>query len=240
MDQNENNEINENIERDEQLQMAVEELNANRPIDTIGCKQYAWGAMEGNWRCGAMVLVMCLLLGVLLASPLFVLEEGTGLYIAWDWISSLLCWVVSLGALANFLDIARGKKPGLARIFVGFQSVEFCFRYLGMVILRAIFVILWSLLLIIPGLMKMYSYTMSQWILLDHPEYSPRQAITASKKMMVGHRLELVMLQARFLGWFLLCLVTFGIASFWVTPYYYAAKGKFYMDLLARNETEKA
>lgn len=233
MDQNE---INENIERDEQLQMAVEELNANRPIDTIGCKQYAWGAMAGNWRCGAMVLVMCLLLGVLLAAPLFVLEEGTGLYIAWDWISTMLCWVVSLGMVANFLDIARGKKPGLARIFVGFQSVGFFFRYLGMEILRVIFVFLWSLLLIVPGLMKMYSYTMSEWVLLDHPEYSPLQAITASKKMMYGHRLEFVMLQLRFLGWFLLCFVTLGIASFWVMPYYYTAKSKFYMDLLARNE----
>lgn len=110
----------------------------------------------------------------------------------------------------------------------------FFLRILGAEFLQGIFVFLWSLLLFIPGLVKIYSYTMTEFVLLDHPEYSPLQAITASKKMMYGHRLELVMLQIRFLGWYLLCLVTLGIACFWVVPYYMTAKSKFYMDLLAR------
>ena len=50
-------EQNENLDQNEQLQMAVEELNAIRPIDTIGCKQFAWGAMRGNWLSGAFILL---------------------------------------------------------------------------------------------------------------------------------------------------------------------------------------
>ena len=226
-------EQNENLEQNAQLQMAVEELNANRPIDTIGCKQFAWGAMHGNWLSGAFILLVSILLGWALQTPLAFLNEDSGIYWAWTLIATLLDWIIWFGFFVNFLSFARGAKNSIKSLFVGFSNMGFFLRILGAEFLKGIFVFLWSLLLLIPGLVKIYSYTMTEFVLRDHPEYSPLQAITASKKMMYGHRLELLMLQLRFLGWYLLCLVTLGIACFWVVPYYMTAKSKFYMDLLA-------
>ena len=96
--------------------------------------------------------------------------------------------------------------------------------------------LLWFLLLIVPGIMKSYSYTMTEFVLIEHPEYAPLQAITASKKMMYGHRWEFFCLQARFWAWYLLCSVTLGIAALWVYPYYMTAKSKFYLELKERAE----
>lgn len=87
-------EQNENLEQNAQLQQAVEELNANRPIDTIGCKQFAWGAMHGNWLSGACVLLVSILLGWALQIPCTFWNEESGLYWAWTWISILLEWVI--------------------------------------------------------------------------------------------------------------------------------------------------
>ena len=120
---------------------------------------------------------------------------------------------------------------------VGHLFESFSSSYLNQVLvmlLKNLFVWLWSLLLIVPGIMKAYSYTMTELILVEHPEYSPLQAITASKEMMYGHRWEFFCLQARFWAWGLLCCFTFGIAALWLYPYYMTAKSKFYMDLLAR------
>lgn len=224
----------ESMERNEQLQLAVEELNESRPVDTIGCKQFAWGAMRGNWLSGALVLLVSHLLGLALQTPLFFLNEDSGLYWAWAWISTLLEGIVWFGFTVNFLLFARGADHSLKHLFVGFTKMGFFLRILGTELLQGIFVFLWSLLLLVPGIVKIYSYTMTEFVLLDHPEYSPLQSITASKKMMYGHRLELMMLQLRFLGWFLLCVLSLGIAAFWVAPYYMTAKSRFYMDLLAR------
>ena len=85
--------------------------------------------------------------------------------------------------------------------------------------------------------MKAYSYSMSELILIDHPEYSPLKAITESKKMMYGHRVELFILGLSFIGWFLLCIVTFGFAALWIAPYFNTAKAKFYLNV--KEEYEK-
>ena len=90
---------------------------------------------------------------------------------------------------------------------------------------------LWSLLLIVPGIMKYYSFSMAELIVIDHTEYTPMQAISASEKMMYGHRMDLFRLQMAFALWFLLVMFTFGLASLWVLPYYNTAKSKFYLEL---------
>jgi uncharacterized membrane protein len=81
---------------------------------------------------------------------------------------------------------------------------------------------------------------MTEFILLDHPEYGPLQAITESKKMMYGHRMRLFILSFSFVGWIFLCFITLGIASLWVVPYYGTARAKFYIDLKAEYEKKLA
>ena len=96
-------------------------------------------------------------------------------------------------------------------------------------ILVAIFTFLWTLLFFIPGIIKQLSYSMTFYILNDHPEYTATQAITESRKMMKGHKGELFVLYLSFIGWDLLSALTLGILEIvYVTPYKKAAVAGFY------------
>ena len=100
--------------------------------------------------------------------------------------------------------------------------------------LIGIFVFLWSLLLIIPGILAIYSYSMTFYILADHPSVPPLDAIRRSKELMRGKRWKLAKLQARFIGWYLLAFLTCGIGLLWITPYSQTAISNFYNDIKSR------
>ena len=99
-------------------------------------------------------------------------------------------------------------------------------------ILVTLFVALWSLLFVIPGIIMLYAYSMSAYVKVDHPEYSPIQAIRASVELMRGHKWQLFVLDLSFIGWYLLSFVTFGLAAFWVAPYVAASRAEFYQELV--------
>lgn len=100
--------------------------------------------------------------------------------------------------------------------------------------LRDIFLFLWGLLFIIPGIVKSYSYRMVPYIITDHPEISGTEAITLSRKMMKGHKMEAFFFDLSFLGWILLGCITCGILLvFYVNPYYYNASAGIYNTLKA-------
>ena len=102
-------------------------------------------------------------------------------------------------------------------------------------LLVTLFTALWSMLFVIPGLVKSYSYAMTNYILLDRPELSATDAITESRKMMNGHKMELFILDLSFIGWYILVGLTFGIASLYVTPYHMGARAAFYETLKSAN-----
>lgn len=98
--------------------------------------------------------------------------------------------------------------------------------------LRDIFVLLWGLLFIIPGIVKSYSYRMVPYILTDHPEISGTEAITLSRKMMNGHKMQAFVFDLSFLGWIILGCITCGILFvFYVNPYYYNSSAGIYNTL---------
>lgn len=103
-------------------------------------------------------------------------------------------------------------------------------------ILVSVFTFLWALLLIIPGIVKNYSYSMSYYIRLDHPEYTAKQAITESRKMMKGNKFRLFCLDFSFIGWFIVGILALGIGVFWVYPYMQTARAEFYKDLKGGND----
>lgn len=96
-------------------------------------------------------------------------------------------------------------------------------------------IFLWTLLLIVPGIVKAFSYAMTPFILVDHPELSVNEAIHKSSRMMQGHRFDLFFLYLSFIGWFLLALLTCGIGFLWLQPYVECAVASFYNDLKAAN-----
>ena len=94
------------------------------------------------------------------------------------------------------------------------------------------YIILWSLLFIIPGLAAAYSYSMTRYILAENPYMSADEAIARSKQMMYGNRWRLFCLHISFIGWSLLStLLTFGIGELWLTPYRMTAEAAFYREV---------
>ena len=98
--------------------------------------------------------------------------------------------------------------------------------------LRGLYVALWSLLLIIPGIIASYKYAMTPFLMTDNPNMTAKEAIAASCELMDGHKGELFTLGLTFIGWELLAMLTLGIGFLWLNPYKNAAYAAFYRDLI--------
>ncbi len=94
-----------------------------------------------------------------------------------------------------------------------------------------LFIMLWSMLLIVPGIIKSFSYAMTLYIMIEDPDIGVMDAIMKSREMMHGHKMDLVVLQLSFIGWVLLTMLTLGIGTLWLSPYYYVTLTAFYNDI---------
>ncbi|MBM7712805.1 DUF975 family protein [Enterococcus xiangfangensis] len=153
-------------------------------------------------------------------------------------VSSIISALFLSGISWTYLDLLRGVRDQIDPFkdaFRGFQG-----KFIGGVILLAlltsIFTTLWSLLLVIPGIVKHYSYSQSYFIYYDQIEQTGEKpkildTITASRRLMDGHKGRLFWLDITFIGWYLLTIPTLGIAYLWVGPYVSATKAAFYNDL---------
>ena len=100
-------------------------------------------------------------------------------------------------------------------------------------LLRGVYTILWSLLFVIPGIVKNYAYAMTPFIMSENPNMSANEAITASRELMNGHKGELFMLDLSFIGWDILAALTLNIGHIFLNPYRHAAYAAFYKDITA-------
>lgn len=145
-------------------------------------------------------------------------------------ISIVLVMNISLGASNTFLKIWRGEEAGVGDVFtIGFEKYG---RYLGGMFLVGLYTFLWSLLLVIPGIIKSYSYALTPYILREMPELSENEAIKLSSRMMDGHKGELFILQLSFIGWNMLGALTLGILNLvYVSPYLCTSVAGFYDEV---------
>ena len=152
----------------------------------------------------------------------------------------ILALPLTWGYQTLFLGAVRGGEATAKDLFEGYNKELFS-RVLTTTLLYYVYVFLWSLLLLIPGCIKAYSYAMTPYILKDNPEMKNNAAIEESMRMMDGHKLELFLLDLSFIGWALLSLLTCGIGFLWLTPYMNMARVNFYEDLKkASVEVEEA
>ena len=100
-------------------------------------------------------------------------------------------------------------------------------------LLRNIFTALWTLLFIIPGIVKSFAYAMTPFIMAENPDMSAKEAIKLSQEKMMGHKGELFWLGLTFFGWSLLATLTGGIGYIFLNPYMNAAYAAFYRDKIA-------
>ena len=121
----------------------------------------------------------------------------------------------ALSTARIYLTVVRGGNPEVKDTFSGFDDFFSAFK---VTLLVGIYTFLWSLLFIIPGIVKSYAYSMSLFVLADNKSMSARECIAESKKMTNGHKAELFVLDLSFIGWWLLSCVTCGIAMLYVVP----------------------
>lgn len=144
---------------------------------------------------------------------------------------------ILFGAAAFFLKLKRNKLAQVKDVFSGFDNF---FKYFFTELIKTIFIVLWTLLLVVPGIIAYYKYSMTWYILNDNPELTFMEAISRSKDLMLGNKMTLFSLQLSFLGWFLLAsafsLVTFGLAYLPMQAYYKGAEVSFYEELIATRE----
>ena len=129
-----------------------------------------------------------------------------------------------------YLNLTRGQRPWAADVFKGFRIFG---KALGLQLLTSLFTFLWMLLFIIPGLVMSIAYSMAPYILAENPEMRPMEAIRASKKLTMGYKLDLFILNLSFLGWILLGILTLGFGFIYVGPYISATRANAYLKLKA-------
>ena len=143
---------------------------------------------------------------------------------------------LALGLASCSLLVARGGDVKLEDMFSGFGNFVTAFV---LYLVNALLIFLWSLLLIVPGIIKAYAYSMSTFILKDNPNMTASEARKASIEMMDGHKWRLFCLHFSFIGWILLSALTFGILMFWVLPYMRVSEAAFYENLKGSDSEKK-
>ena len=136
---------------------------------------------------------------------------------------------IALGG-CNFFKTNHTDTPAsLDLLKTGFQNYGHTFVVL---FVRDLYLVLWTLLLIVPGIIKAYSYCMVPYILAEHPELSANEVITRSREMMQGNKGRAFLLDLSFFGWILLSILTLGLLQlFWTGPYMESTHAALYLKL---------
>jgi uncharacterized membrane protein len=160
-----------------------------------------------------------------------VITIGLGSIPVVGWLANILIsGSLTLGLYIVFLAIMRGNQVHFNMLFDGFSSFG---NALAAYLVTCIFVALWALLLIVPGIIAALGYSQTFFIMADNKDIDGLTAMRKSKQIMNGYKGKLFCLGCRFIGWFLLGVITIGIGFLWIGPYFLASLAKFYDDLKA-------
>ena len=179
-------------------------------MERIELKNKAKQQIKGNI---GILFVITLIIGVISSLSAFVLSFiPFGGLVA----SIIITPAFALSITRVFINLTKDIKPNAKDSFSGFNDFWSAFKVNFLV---GLFTFLWSLLFVIPGIVKSYSYIFSLYILAENPGKPALECIEESKNMTNGHKMELFVLDLSFIGWILLGVITFGIAYIWVIPY---------------------
>lgn len=140
---------------------------------------------------------------------------------------------LSVGCYGFFRDNIREKQENLKAVTSGFGIFK---KSVTTLLLRDVFLALWTCLFIVPGFIKSYSYRMVPFIIRDHPEMAANEAITKSRQMMNGNKWDVFVFDLSYIGWVILSVLTLGLVGvFWAGPYYQSANADIYEKLSERD-----
>ena len=184
----------------------------------------AWNSLTGKyWAIVLMILIFSLISGAASSVTAGVL--------------SLLTLPIGYAVSVAILNVSRTQAdPQIESLFTVYRD-NFLKAFL-VPFLQGLFILLWSLLLIIPGIIMAYAYSMAIYVANDNPELSAMDAIRKSRELMDGHKWDLFVLDLSFIGWILLCLLTCGIGFIFLAPYMEMAHVEFYRELVDKQVEE--
>lgn len=211
-------------------------------------KKQARQSLKGQW--GTAVQLTLLMFLVTMVVPIVIDIFLNGGFANWadpynepTIFSSVVGFIISFALIPFstavswfFLSLSRLDRPEITEVFTIYKDGKTSLKIIGASILIALFVILWSLLLIIPGIIKAISYSQTYFIMKDHPEFSMLEAITESKNRMKGYKWKYFLLNLSFIGWGILCLFTLGIGLLWLIPYISTSNAAFFNEISASKE----
>ncbi len=175
-----------------------------------------WGTLIDLWNNEIGRAILLFLIGI--GSILFVLGIVT----------FIIGGAIQLGYCRFNKNLIKGTNPQFQDIF---SNMNLLGKALGLRIVTTVLILLWSLLLIVPGIIAAFRYSMAFYIMDDDPSVGIMEAIDRSKEMMRGNKGRLFCLEISFIGWALLCILTCGIGFFWLQPYSNAAVAAFYLEV---------
>lgn len=152
-------------------------------------------------------------------------------------IQIFVCNPIEVGGCCFFVEnTGEEANPGPGRLFHAFQSGSYG-NIVMTVFLRNLYTVLWTMLLIVPGIVKGYEYRMIPYILAESPDMDRREVFRLSKEMMDGQKWNAFVLDLSFIGWDILSAFTFGLVGiFWTNPYRYATNAELYLTLKSGNQ----
>ena len=187
----------------------------------------ALASLKGNW--GPAILLGLIYLAI---SGLSSVVPGGSLVVAF-----LVTLPFSVGIYEAFRKQLVGEKVQLVEYSfdLGFKNWKHNVAVMG---LSTIYTFLWSLLLIVPGIIKSLSYALTPYIVAEQPELSANESIELSMKMMDGHKMDLFVIWLGFIVLSVLCIFTLCIGYLWLLPYMYAKMAAFYEDVKSEYESK--
>ncbi|WP_214844988.1 DUF975 family protein [Exiguobacterium sp. s150] len=205
-------------------------------------KQFALRMLSGNWGIAIFAAIATMLVQTVVTSQLDLSADATPdvlfTSILLLYSSLVLLAPLELGRNWIYLDIAKEDKPTLGLLFDSFGSLR---QYVKAVGYYAVFYLglnLLMLLLIVPGVWFYLTFRMVPFILRDQPDLSVLAAMKVSKRLMDGKKLVMLKLLASYIGWYVLVLVTGGLALIFVQPYLETALAGLYLEIKAEKEAE--
>lgn len=207
-------------------------------------RQLARDHLSGNWAVSIGVAAVAVLLGALIQGSSFLpdVETYQEIFSSHRWggafrvslrggflglAAFILGGVLELGYARFLLKQHDGETPEFNELFSQFDRFGTGF---AQAFLRKLYTLLWTLLFIVPGIIAALSYSLTPFILAEHPELTASQAIRRSKEMMDGRKMDLFILMLTFLGWSILAALTLNLGNLVLNPYKNAAMAVFYRE----------
>lgn len=198
-------------------------------------KSRAKESLKGKyWQAVGVSLLVSVIAGASsgIASALQASENSVmsiiGFVLTWA-VMLLVAIPISLGITRYFIKLAKGENAQVDDLFSIYK--DGLGNAILTVLLEGIYIMLWSLLFLVPGIIKSYSYLMIEYMVAENPNMDRKRAFEITKATMAGDKWKAFVLGLSFIGWILLCGITFGIGFIFLSPYISATMSHYYLDL---------